>query len=139
MAEDESTPKKPGLSPDKLIQGVLSKIGETFDGLFGRSAKASSTLATSELAARTKKLLDSQVRDMGENGRFVPHIINLKVEWGKFSTDTQQSLKNLENEILAAVLDHINDKRYLTYAPLKVTAKPDYFVEGVHIITSFGD
>ena len=139
MPEDESKPKNPHLSPDKLIQGVLSKLGETFDGLMGRGAKASSSLATSELAARTKKMLDSQVRDMGENGRFVPHIIQLKVEWGKFSTAAPESLKTLENELLAAVIDHINDNRYLTYAPLKITAKPDYFVSGIHIVTSFGE
>jgi hypothetical protein len=146
MAEDESNSKKPPLSPDKLIQGVLSKLGETFDGLLGRQAKASSTLATSELAARAKKLLDSQVRDMGENGRFVPHIIQLKVEWEKFTTNDpdikknlEEELKKLENELLAALIDHINDNRYLTYAPLKITAKPDYFVEGIHIVTSFGE
>jgi hypothetical protein len=138
MSEDETGQKKP-LSPDKLIQGVLSKLGETFDGLFGRQAKASSTMATSELVARTKKMLDSQVRDMGESGRFVPHIIQLKVEWGKFSTASPESLRTLENELLAAVIDHINDNRYLTYAPLKISAKPDYFVSGIHIVTSFGE
>jgi hypothetical protein len=139
MAEDESNPKKPQLSPDKLIQGVLSRLGETFDGLLGRQEKPSSTLATSELAARARKLLDSQVRDMGENGKFVPHIIQLKVEWGKFSVASPESLRSLENELMAALIDHINDNRYLTYAPLKVTAKPDYFVEGIHIVTSFGE
>jgi hypothetical protein len=139
MAEDESNPKKTQLSPDKLIQGVLSKLGETFDGLLGRQAKPSSTLATSELAARARKLLDSQVRDMGENGKFVPHLIQLKVEWGKFSDASPESLKSLENELMASLIDHINDNRYLTYAPLKVTARPDYFVEGIHIVTSFGE
>ncbi len=139
MAEDESNPKKTQLSPDKLIQGVLSKLGETFDGLLGRQAKPSSTLATSELAARARKLLDSQVRDMGENGKFVPHLVQLKVEWGKFSAASPASLKSLENELMAALIDHINDNRYRTYAPLKITAKPDYFVEGIHIVTSFGE
>lgn len=138
MADEESKPKKPGLSPDKLIQGVLSKIGATFDGLLGRGGKASS-LATSEIAARARRLLDSQLRDLGEKGKYVPHIINVKAEWGKFSTDSPESLKTLEHEILAALIDHINDNRYLTYAPLKVTAKPDYFVEGIHIISSFGE
>jgi hypothetical protein len=138
MPDDESNPKKPGLSPDKLIQGVLSRLGETFDGLLGRQSKASS-LATSELIARTKKMLDMQLRDLGEKGKFVPHLIQLKVEWGKFSTDSPESLKTLENELLAAVIDHINDHRYLTFAPLKITAKPDYFVSGIHIITSFGE
>lgn len=139
MGDEGSTPKKPGLTPDKLIQGILSKLGETFDSLLGRKAKASNSLATSELAARARRLLDSQIRDMGEKGKYVPHIITLKAEWGKFSTDSPKQMKALENEILAAVIDHINDNRYMTYAPLKVSAKPDYFVEGIHIITSFGE
>jgi pSer/pThr/pTyr-binding forkhead associated (FHA) protein len=139
MPEEDSNPKKTPLSPDKLIQGILSKLGETFDGLFGRKAEASSTLATSEIAARTKKMLDTQVRDLGEKGKFVPHEIQLKVEWGKFSTDSMESLKTLEHELLTAVIDHINDHRYLTFAPLKITAKPDYFVTGIHIVTSFGE
>jgi hypothetical protein len=138
MSEDKPEQKKP-LSPDKLIQGVLSKLGETFDGLLGRQAKASSSLATSELIIRAKKMLDSQVRDLGEKGRYVPHLVQLKVEWGKFSTDSPESLRTLEHELLAAVIDHINDHRYLTYAPVKITAKPDYFVTGIHIVTSFGE
>ncbi len=140
MPENESKQKKP-LSPDKLIQGILSKLGETFDGLFGRQAKASSSLAISEIDARVKNLLDSQVRDLGENGRFVPHLIQLKLGSNAYTTDQalEEKLKALENELLAAVIDHINDKRYLTYAPLKITARSDFRVEGVHIVTSFGE
>jgi FHA domain/Protein of unknown function (DUF3662) len=144
MAEDNkpdakrATPPSGKLTPDKLIQGVLSKIGSTFDGLFGRDARASS-LATSEIAARTRRMLDSQLRDMGENGRFVPHIIKVKVEWGKFSTESKDALLTLENELMAAVIDHINDSRYLTYGQLQISVTPDYFVEGIHIITSFGE
>lgn len=140
MPEDESNQKK-SLSPDKLIQGVLSKLGETFDGLFGRQAKASSSLAISEIDARVKNLLDSQVRDLGENGRFVPHLIQIKLGSNAYTVDRslEEKLKALENELLAAVIDHINDKRYLTYGPLKITARSDFRVEGVHIVTSFGE
>src|SRR5262245_58283001 len=136
MPEDGSNKKTTSLSLDGLIRGVLARTGEIFDRLLGRQAKTASSLATSELATRTKKILDAQVREVN-SGKFVPHIIQLKIEWGKFS-DTPESMASLENEILAAVLDHINDNRYLTYAPLKITAKPDYFTTGVHIVTSFG-
>jgi pSer/pThr/pTyr-binding forkhead associated (FHA) protein len=133
---------KPGLSPNNLIQGVLSKLGETFDSMLGRGARKESSIATSELVMRLKKLLDSQVRNMGDKGRFVPHIINLKVQWGKFagsSGDSVTEMKLLEHELLAAAIDHINDNRYRTFAPVKVTAKADYFTEGVHLVSAFDD
>jgi len=148
MPEDESNPKKPIPASDSRIQKFLADIGGAFDGLFGRQTETPSSIATSEIIARLKKLLDGQVRDMGEQGRFVPHIIQIKTEWKKFVTDSsdasdtagpQKNLKDLENELLAAVIDHINDNRYLTYAPLKITAGEDYFVKGLHIVTSFGE
>lgn len=138
MPDEKPNPEKTPPPPDNRIRVVLSKIGETFDELLGRQAKASSSLATSELITRTKKMLDMKVRDLGEKGKFAPHVIQLKVEWGKFSTDVPQALKDLENELLAAVIDHINDNRYLTFAPLKVSVQPDYYVKGVNIITGFG-
>jgi pSer/pThr/pTyr-binding forkhead associated (FHA) protein len=46
-------------------------------------------------------------------------------------------MKKLEYELLTAVIDHINDNRYHTYAPLKLEIKPDYFTEGVKLLASF--
>jgi FOG: FHA domain len=139
MSENKSSATKKSFSPDWLVRGVLTKIGETFDRLTGRNWKPSSSLATSELIERLKKLLDAKVRDEGEGkGRFVPHIIRLKMQWDKFSTDSEDSLKKLEYELLAAAIDHINDNRYHTYAPLKVEVKTDYFTEGVNLHVGFG-
>jgi pSer/pThr/pTyr-binding forkhead associated (FHA) protein len=115
----------------------LTKIGETFDKLTGRNWKPSSSLATSELIERMKKLLDSKAKTEGE-ARFVPHHIKLKMQWDKFSTDAEDALKKLEFELLAAAIDHINDNRYHTYAPLKVEIKTDYFTEGVNLHADFG-
>jgi pSer/pThr/pTyr-binding forkhead associated (FHA) protein len=39
--------------------------------------------------------------------------------------------------LLTAAIDHINDKRYHTYAPIKLEIKPDYFTEGVKLLASF--
>ncbi|HEX8734627.1 MAG TPA: FHA domain-containing protein, partial [Pyrinomonadaceae bacterium] len=80
---------------------------------------------------------DSKVRDLGENGRFVPHSIKLKMQWDKFSTDAEAALEKLQNELHAAAIDHINDNRYHTYAPINVEVKPDYFTEGVNLHASF--
>lgn len=131
--------KKNGFSLDWLIQGILTKLGETFDSFTGRKWTPSSSLATSELIERLKRILDSEVQDLGVRGKFVPHNLKLKMQWDKFSTDSQEGLKKLENELLTAAVDHINDNRYHTYAPLKFEIKPDYFTEGVKLFVSFDD
>jgi hypothetical protein len=137
MSEKKESPAKNKLSPDWLVRGVLAKLGDTFDKFLGRDWKPSSTLATSELIERLKRLLDQEVKDYGEKGRFVPHHIKLKMQWDKFSTDAEEAMRRLEYELLAAAIDHINDRRYHTYAPLDVQAKPDYFTEGVKLWASF--
>lgn len=133
---DSIRKKTQGFSPDWLLRGVLTKIGDLFDRMTGRGYKPTSTLATSELIERMKFMLDSEARL--ENGRsFVPHNIKLKMQWDKFSTDSQESFRALENEFLTAAVDHVNDKRYYTMAPFHVEAKPDYFTTGVKLFVSF--
>jgi pSer/pThr/pTyr-binding forkhead associated (FHA) protein len=132
MPEQTKTAKNRN-SIEWLLRGVLTKIGDTFDRLTGRRYQPSSSLATSELSEKLKTLLDLEVKD----GKFVPHNIKLKMQWDKFSTDSDEALKKLENELKIAVIDHINDNRYHTYAPIKLQVKPDYFTEGVKLLASF--
>lgn len=132
-----ATATKKSVSLDWLVRGVLAKIGETFDRLTGRNWQPSSSLATSELIQRLKILLDAEAKNVNGRGRFVPHNIKLKMQWDKFSTDAEDSLKKLEHELLTAAIDHINDRRYHTYAPIELEIKPDYFTEGVKIQASF--
>lgn len=136
MAEKIPNSKK-GFSLDWLIQGALTRLGETFDGLTGRKWKPSSSLATSELIEKLNHLLDEEVQDLGVKGKFVPHNLKLKMQWDKFSTDAENALKKLETELLTAAVDHINDNRYHTFAPLKLDIKPDYFTDGVKLLASF--
>lgn len=137
MPQTEPTPAKKSVSPDWFVRGVLTKLGEMFDRLTGRNWKPSSSLATSQLIEKLKTLLDAEAKDAGEAGKFVPHHIKLKMQWDKFSTDAEQSLKKLETELLTAAIDHINDRRYHTYAPMQFEIKPDYFTEGVKLSASF--
>lgn len=139
MAENSTTKSNKTFSIDWLIQGILTKLGDIFDTLTGRRWKPSSSLATSELTEKLKQLLDSKIRETENRGKFVPHIIQLKMQWDKFSTDSDDSLQKLENELLIAAVDHINDHRYHTYAPLNLEIKPDYFTEGVKLLASFGN
>jgi pSer/pThr/pTyr-binding forkhead associated (FHA) protein len=136
MSEENNSSKKK-TSLDWLMRGVLTKLGDMFDRLTGRSWKPSSSLATSELSEKLKKLLDLEVKDLGAKGKFVPHNIKLKMQWDKFSTDSEDAIKRLENELTVAAIDHINDNRYHTYAPLKLQITPDYFTEGVKLLVSF--
>ena len=122
---DRPQNEKEKLSADWLVRGVLTKLGDMFDRFTGRSWQPSSSLATSALIERLKALLDAEARENGDGRKFVPHKIKLKIEWNKFSTDAEKNLKTLEHELLAAVIDHINDRRYYTYAPLSLEVKPD--------------
>ncbi len=138
MTKQEPGQAKKTLSADWLVRGVLTKLGDTFDRITGRSWNPSSNLATSKLIEKLKVLLDSEVKDFGKAGKFVPHIITLKMQWDKFSTDAEKDLTKLEHELHAAAIDHINDRRYHTHAPLEIEIKTDYFTEGVRLLGGFG-
>jgi pSer/pThr/pTyr-binding forkhead associated (FHA) protein len=137
MKEKEKPDKSKKSSFDWLVTGILTKIGDTFDRLTGRSYKPSSSLATSELIERLKVLLDTDVKESEDGGKFVPHNIKLKMQWDKFSADSEDAIQALENELHIAAIDHINDQRYYTYAPINIEIKPDYFTEGVKLLASF--
>jgi pSer/pThr/pTyr-binding forkhead associated (FHA) protein len=139
MPEDQPPQQKKGITPDWLVRGVLTKLGDTFDRFTGRKWQPSSSLATSELIERLKKLLDSEAREAHTKTKFVPHNIQLKMQWNKFSTDSEAGMLALENELLTAAVDHINDNRYHTQKPLNIKIKPDYFTEGVRLLASFGE
>ncbi len=136
MSETEiSTGKK--TSTDWLFRGVLTKLGDTVDRFTGRRWTPSSSLATSELIERIKKLLDAEARTIPGKGKVVPHLIKLKIQWDKFSTDSETLIGSLQNELLTATIDHINDQLYYTYAPVELEVKVDYFVNGVKLLAGF--
>lgn len=136
MADNPQIPKK-SITPDWLVQGTLTRIGDTLDRLTGRHWRPSSSLATSGLIERMKMLLDREAKENEEGQKFVPHNIKLKMQWDKFSTDSEENIRKLEYELLTAAVDHISDNRYYTYAPIKLEVKPDYFTEGVKLFVSF--
>src|SRR5204863_4259705 len=109
----EQPPKKP-LSVEWLMRGVLTKLGDSLDRFTGRHWVPSSTLAASELIGRIKKLLDAEAKQVSGKGTVVPHNIKLKMQWDKFSDDSETALDALRDELLAAAVDHINDSLYYT-------------------------
>lgn len=137
MAEPAKNPLSS--EPDRLVKGVLAKLGDVVDSFTGRRWQPSSSLATSELIERVKRLLDSEARDVPGKGKVVPHRITLKMQWDKFATDNDDALAALQDELLIATVDHINDSLYYTNAPVNVLVRPDYFTEGVRLSASFDD
>ena len=86
-----------------------------------------------------KKLIDERVRDEGRKGRIAPHHLKLKIEWGTHSEAPPEIIKELEHEVLAAAIDHINDHRYRTMATMNVETEVDIFTTGISVDPTFGE
>jgi len=141
MADETNQPKKKKREealPERLLRRVLESMGEVVDRKFGRTIAPKGGLTTSQLIERMKKTIDDRVRDEGRNGRIAPHHLKLKVEWGTHSEAPAEIIKDLETEVLAAAIDHINDHRYRTLAPVKVETEVDIFTSGITVDPTFG-
>jgi FHA domain len=125
--------------PERLLRRVLEGMGSAVDRRLGRTVDPRSGLTTSKLIERMKRLIDERVRDEGNKGRIAPHHMVLKVEWGTHSEAPPEILGDLKNEVLAAAIDHINDHRYRTLAPVTVDAEVDIFTTGISVDPNFGE
>ena len=124
--------------PERLLRRVLEGMGDVVDRKFGRTVDPKGGLTTSKLVERMKRLIDERVRNEGRT-KVAPHHLVLKVEWGTHSDAPPEILNDLKNEILAAALDHINDHRYRTLAPVSVEAEVDIFTSGISVDPNFGE
>src|SRR5437870_13754982 len=126
LKEDFATKKRREEAlPERIMRRLLEGMGSVVDRRLGRTVEPRSGLTTSQLIERMKRLIDERVRDEGGKGRLAPHHLKLKVEWGTHSEAPPEILKELEHEILAAAIDHINDHRYRTLAPVGVETEVD--------------
>jgi len=125
--------------PERLLRRVLEGMGGAVDRKLGRTIEPRSGLTTSQLIERMKRRIDERVRDEGKKGRVAPHHLVLKVEWGTHSEAPPEILDDLKNECLAAAIDHINDHRYRTLAPVDVEAEVDIFTTGISVDPTFGE
>lgn len=125
--------------PERILRRVLEGMGSVVDRRLGRTVEPRSGLTTSKLIERMKKLIDERARDEGKKGRIAPHHLVLKVEWGTHSEAPPEILNDLKNEVLAAAIDHINDHRYRTLAPVNVEAEVDIFTTGISVDPTFGE
>ena len=134
-----SKKKREEALPERLLRRVLEGMGDVVDRKFGRTVEPKAGLTTSQLIERMKRLIDERVRDEGRKGRIAPHHLKLKVEWGTHSEAPPEILQELEHEVLAEAIDHINDHRYRTLAQVKVETEVDIFTTGVSVDPTFGE
>lgn len=142
MTEELKSPPKRKRSealPERLLRRVLESMGDVVDRKFGRTVLPKSGLTTSQLIERMKHRIDERVRDEGPKGRIAPHHLKLKVEWGTHSEAPPEILQELEHEVLAEAIDHINDHRYRTLGPVTVETEVDIFTTGVSVNPTFGE
>lgn len=142
MSEEQkpSTKKKREEAlPERLLRRALETVGDVVDRKFGRTVDPKRGLTTSQLIERMKKRIDERVRDEGPKGRIAPHYLKLKVEWGTHSEAPPEIIKELEHEVLAAAIDHVNDHRYRTMATMKVETEVDIFTSGISVEPGFGE
>ena len=125
--------------PERILRRVLEGMGSVVDRRLGRTVEPRSGLTTSKLIERMKRLIDERVRDEGTKGRIAPHHLVLRVEWGTHSEAPPEILNDLKHEVLAAAIDHVNDHRYRTLAPVAVEAEVDIFTTGISVDPTFGE
>lgn len=141
---DKSGKKTDGAKRDealveRLLRRVFDRMGAAVDRKLGREGDAPATFTTSRLIERMTRLIDERVREDPRRGRIAPHVMRLKVEWGTHSEAPTEAIKELENEVLAASIDHINDARLRTLAPVEVETVVDIFTSGIAVDPSFGE
>ena len=121
MADEQNPPKRrrDTILPERLMRRVLEGVGDVVDRKLGRTVDPRSGLTTGQLIPRMNRMIDERVRDEPGRGRVAPHHLKLKMEWGTHSETPPEVTQRLEAEILAAAIDHINDSRYRTLAPVK--------------------
>lgn len=138
--EQKPEHKREEALPERLLRRVFEGMGAAVDRGLGRGGTTSqSGLTTTALIERMKRLIDERVRDEGQGQRIAPHLLKLKVEWGTHSEAPPEIIRELETELLAAAIDHINDNRYSTLAPVQIETEIDIFTSGVSVDPTFGE
>ena len=121
------------------MRRVMEGVGDVVDRKLGRTVDPRSGLTSDQLIGRMNRLIDERVREEKGKGRIAPHYLKLKVEWGTHSETPEEVTQRLETEILAAAIDHINDNRYRTLAPVQIETEVDIFTSGISVDPTFGE
>src|SRR6185369_13003372 len=141
MADEQNQPPKrrETVLPERLMRRVLEGVGDVVDRKLGRSAEPGTALSTDQIVLRMNRAIDGRVREEKGKGRIAPHHLKLKIEWGTHSETPAEVTKRLETELLAAAIDHINDNRYRTLAPVEIETEVDIYTKGITVEPSYGE
>src|SRR5882762_5022955 len=141
MADEQNPSKRrrDTILPERIMRRVLEGVGDAVDRKLGRTIDPKSGLTTDQLINRMNRLIDERVREEKDRERIAPHHLKLKVEWGTHSETPPEVTQRLETEVLAAAIDHINDNRYRTLAPVKIETDVDIFTTGIAVEPTFGE
>src|SRR5919199_270375 len=124
---------------ERLFRRVLDRVGAVVDRKLGREFETQAGFTTSRLIERMNRLIDERVREDPRHGRIAPHHLKLKIEWGTHSEAPPDTIKELEHEVLAAAINHINDQRYRTLAPVNIETVVDIFTTGIAVDPTYGE
>lgn len=120
---------------ERFFRRVFESMGAAVDRRFGRDVATGSTMTTSALVNAVKRAIDERVYNDPNRGRLAPHLLKIKLEWGTHSEAAPEVLHEIEREILAGAIDHINDARLRTLAPVRVETATDLFTVGIAVST----
>lgn len=142
-ASQASAPRRDEALVERFFRRIFDSMGAAVDRRFGResnfTAADPTNLTTSALVERIKRSITEAVFNDPKRGRLAPHLMRLKIEWGTHSEAPAEAIKELEHEVLAAAIDHINDNRYRTLAAVRVETSTDIFTTGIIVEPSFGE
>lgn len=124
---------------ERLLHRALESLGRAVDRRFGLAPETSNQMTTSLLIERMRRLIDERIIEDERRGRIAPHLMKLKIEWGTHTNAPEEALEELKHEVLAAAIDHINDQRLRTFAPVRVEVAADIFTTGINVDPSFGE
>ncbi|MBX5477525.1 MAG: FHA domain-containing protein [Pyrinomonas methylaliphatogenes] len=124
---------------ERLLHRALESLGAALDRRLGLEPNTSTALTTSRLIERMRRLIDERAVEDAHRGRLAPHVMKLKIEWGTHSSAPDDLIEELKKEILTAAIDHINDQRLRTFAPVRVEVVADIFTTGITVDPSFGE
>jgi hypothetical protein len=139
VMSDEKEKRRDEALAERLLRRVFESMGSVVDRKLGREPAAQAGFTTTKLIERMKALVNERARPDGRGRTLAPHLFKLKVEWGTHSEAPPEFIKELEHEVLAAAIDHINDCRYRTLAPVKVETSADIFTSGITVDPTFGE
>lgn len=139
MPDNKPAPVRRETLIEKIIRRLLETVGGSVDRVFGRGKKPDALPQTGDLAERLRKMVDKQAQVNQDGRKLAPHLIRLKYAWGQSSDEFLAALKRLKNELLVVAIDHINDNRYTTLAPVKVEAKADILTTGFTMSVAFDE